>query len=57
MKLHVQITIWLVSPPSSAKQQLERSIFQVLERTWLRDVKFSLDYSEVNTNGKTPTII
>ena len=57
MKLHVQNTIWLVSLPSSAKQQREMSIFQVLQRTRLRDVKLSLDNSQVDSNGKTPTIV
>ena len=32
------------------------SIFQVLYRNWLLDVKFSLETSGVNNNGKTPTI-
>ena len=57
MKLHVQNTIWLVSLQSSAKQQREMSIFQVLWRTWLCDAKFSLENSEVNNNGETPTIL
>ena len=56
MKLHVQNTIWLVSPPSSAKQQREMSIYQVLQRTRLCNVKFSLKNSEINNNGITSTI-
>ena len=52
MKLHVQNAIWLVSPPSSARQR-EMNIFQAMQRTWFGDVKFSLENSEVNNSGKT----
>ena len=55
MKLHVQNAIWLVSLPSSAKQQRQMSIFQVLLRTWLRDAKVSLKNSDANNNSKTAT--
>ena len=54
MKLYVQNTIWLVSPPSSVKQQREMSSFQVLKQAWFYEVKFG---EFVNNNGKTPTIL
>ena len=57
MKLHVQNTISLVSPPSSAKQQRQMSIFQALQRTRLCAVKYSLENSELNNNGKTLIIL
>ena len=55
MKLHVQNTVWLVSPPSSAKQQLEMSILKVFLQNVV--VKFSLKNSDINNKGKTPTIL
>ena len=58
MKLYVQNTIWLISPPSSARQGLNVAFSkQSRERGCATDVKFSLGNSEGNNNGKTPTIL